>query len=178
MHVERSVTAGRAAAGAGGEGEGRGSRVAYLVWEETGGEALLVDWDGLVPELVAVVERDRLRPVWHARSDAQRPEDAGDEVADAAAALAVLYPGLRTAWYAGCGTLHVGGLTVDVVWTPHGGAEAGGQGGLSFVVGETAAFVGVLVAAAAARDERAARSLEIVREYASAATLYPGTACT
>jgi hypothetical protein len=175
MHVERSVTAGAAVAGGGGEGEGRGSRVAYLVWQEAGGEALLVDWDGLVPELAAVVERERLRPVWHARTDARRPEDEGDAAADAAAALAVHYPALRTAWYAGCGTLHVGGLTVDVVWTPHGGAEEDGQAGLSFVVGETAAFVGVLVAAAAARDERAAHSLEVVREYASAATLYPGT---
>lgn len=145
------------------------ARSAYLVWEEAGGEALLVDWDGPVPELGAVVERERLRPVWHARTDARRPEDEGAEAADAAALLAVLYPGLRTAWYAGCGTLRVGALPVDVVWTPHGGG-----GGLSFVVDERAAFVGALVAAAAS-DERAAHSLETVREFASEAELYAGT---
>lgn len=164
MHVDRSLAAGR---------------YAYLVWSEAGGEALLVDWDGPVPELVAVVERERLRPVWHARTDARRPEDAGDAAADRAAALAVLYPALRTAWYAGCGTLAVGDLSVDVVWTPRDGDGDDGDGdaaGLSFVVAERAAFVGDLVAAADARDERAARSLEIVREFASEAEIYPATA--
>ena len=31
---------------------GPGGRVAYLVWDEAGGEALLVDWDGALPELL------------------------------------------------------------------------------------------------------------------------------
>lgn len=71
-------------------------------------------------------------------------------------------------------------MQVDVVWTPVGAGEGhdadnadDGSAGLSFIVDERAAFVGALPAAAAARDERAARSLEVVREYASAATLYP-----
>lgn len=148
----------------------RGGRSAYLVWDEAGGDALLVDWDGVVPELAAVVERERLRPAWHARTDARRLEDAGPDGPARAAALAAAYPGLRTAWYAGCGTLRVGGLRVDVLWTPLGGGVAG----LSFVVDERAAFTGALQAAASERDERAARSLEVVREYAALAELHPG----
>ena len=144
--------------------EGPGGRIAYLVWEEPGGDALLVDWDGPLPGLVEVVAREGLRPVWHARTQAQEPPAAD------AAALAALYPGLRTAWYAGCGTLRAGRLRVDAVWTP----RDGGAAGLSFVVGERAAFVGDLPGAAAAGDRRAARSLETVRELAPAAQLHPG----
>ena len=151
-----------------------GGRVPYLVWRETGGEALLVDWDGPIPDLVASVERERLRPVWHACTSARDPG------AQVTAQLVALYPALRTAWYAGCGTLRFAGLRVDVLWTPYGAGEGhaaddgdDGSAGLSFVVDERVAFVGALPAAAAARDERAARSLEVVREYASAATLYP-----
>lgn len=156
MQVERSRPAGP---------EGR---IAYLVWEEASREALLVDWDRIVPELAEAVARERLTPRWHARTDAQEPP------AEVVAALAGAFPGLRTAWYAGCGTLRLGALKVDLVWTPRGGAGGETVGGLSFVVDERAAFVGALVAAAEARDERAARSLEVVREFASEATLYPG----
>lgn len=162
MHVERSRAA------------GPGGRIAYLVWEEESREALLVDWDELVLELAEVVAREELVPRWHARTDAQQPP------ADVEAGLAAAFPGLHTAWYAGCGTLRIGALRVDLVWTPRGGGDGTGAGddegvaGLSFVVDERAAFVGGLVAAAEARDERAARSLEVVREFASEATLYPG----
>ncbi len=149
---------------------GRDGQFAHLVWDEAGGDALLVDWDGVVPELAAVVERERLRPVWHARTDARRLEDTGPAGARLAAELAAAYPGLRTAWYAGCGTLRVGELRVDVLWTP----RDGGVAGLSFVVDEKAAFTGALQAAAEARDERAARSLEVVRAYAALAELHPG----
>jgi hypothetical protein len=148
----------------------REGRSVYLVWDEAGGDALLVDWDGVVQELAAVVERERLRPAWHARTDARRLEDAGPAGARLAAELAAAYPRLRTAWYAGCGTLRVGGLRIDVLWTP----RDGGVAGLSFVVDEKAAFTGALQAAAEARDERAARSLEVVREYAALAELHPG----
>lgn len=155
MHVMRSSA------------PGHDGRVPYLVWPEDDGgagsrEALLVDWDGIVPDLAEALAREGLAPRWHARTSAQQPS------ADEEAALAAAYPGLRTAWYAACGTVRVGPLKVDIVWTPVTGA-----GGLSFVVAERAAFVGLLPAAAAARDERAARSLEVVREFASAAALHP-----